>query len=110
MNLITMKLLMMELKKVHLIQQNFATGGQLISKWNNAFSTDISGYYTRYLLDATTFNPGNTQELKQRNEVTENAFKVDASYRFSSQLKLWGGYHFTGNRNSKFRFCKCSLL
>lgn len=87
-----------------LIQQNFATGGQLISKWNNAFSTDISGYYTRYLLDATTFNPGNTQELKQRNEVTENAFKVDASYRFSSQLKLWGGYHFTetGIRNSVF--------
>ena len=78
----------------NLQQFNVSFGGSLQSQWNSRFSSKINLYYTRYNLDAQNQKRENNQELTQKNEVYERAFKLITYYALSNQLLWQNGYQF----------------
>ncbi|MBC2839662.1 TonB-dependent receptor plug domain-containing protein [Robiginitalea sp. SC105] len=83
-------------------QSNLALGGKLSSEFSDSFSTEVSGYFTRYILDSFYATEASGQELSQANEVEESALKTRATFRFSDLLSWQYGYQFlvTGITNN----------
>ncbi|MCO5725272.1 TonB-dependent receptor [Robiginitalea marina] len=83
-------------------QTNLALGARLKSQWNEAMSTELVTYHTRYDLDSRIRTGSSGQELFQLNQVSENALKAHLAYRFSDLLTWQAGYQFleTGVTNT----------
>ena len=75
-------------------QTNIGVGGSWERNWNTSFSTEISGYYTQYNINAINYNVRDDQRLVQENDVLESGGKIHSVYRFNENLVLEGGYQF----------------
>ncbi|WP_340066082.1 carboxypeptidase-like regulatory domain-containing protein [Ascidiimonas aurantiaca] len=75
-------------------QTNIGVGGSWERNWNPSFSTEISGYYTQYNINAINYNVRDDQRLVQENNVLESGGKIHSVYRFNENLVLEGGYQF----------------
>ncbi|EAR17238.1 TonB-dependent receptor [Robiginitalea biformata] len=83
-------------------QSNLAVGGRLTSEWSDRFSTAVSGYFTRYLLDSYYATEASQQQLFQANEVEETALKTEMDYALNPYVNWQAGYQFlvTGITNN----------
>ena len=72
-------------------------------KWSNKYKTTAFIYGTSYRLNSTNKDILTTQVIKQENEVLETGIKLDASIKFSNQIAVQTGYHFseTGIANTQ---------
>jgi len=75
-------------------QTNLSFGGSLESSWSERFSSKLSGYYTRYDLDAGN-RTGAGQQLQQENEVFETSTKLETTYSLGNAWSWDNGYQFT---------------
>ena len=76
-------------------QTNVSFGGSLESRWTDRFSSEISGYYTRYDLDAKNSTGTGQQQLRQENEVFETSMKLHSRYALSDAWSWDNGYQFS---------------
>jgi hypothetical protein len=76
-------------------QTNLSFGGSLSSRWSDRFSSELSGYYTRYNLDAQNNTSDGQQQLFQNNEVLETSVKLHTTYSLNEGLTWGNGYQFT---------------
>ncbi|RKR12478.1 outer membrane receptor for ferrienterochelin and colicin [Maribacter vaceletii] len=88
----------------NLDQTNFSFGGTLSSSWSPYFSTNLTGYYTQYTLNATNINNNNSQNLEQRNEVLETALKWNTTYQPNANFIWKNGYHLNEVGITNFTF------
>lgn len=82
-------------KTSHLDQRSILGGVSWNRRWNKDFETTAMWYGTHYLLNALNHDIFTTQEQIQKNEVLETGIKLDADFRFSENLTLQTGYHFS---------------
>ncbi|MBC9795616.1 TonB-dependent receptor [Sinomicrobium weinanense] len=83
-----------ESKESSLDQQNLAFGGSIESQWSDRFTSLLTGYYTRYDLDAVNYTLFTDQRLLLNNEVLESGVKLHTNYRLSNALNVSNGYQF----------------
>ncbi len=82
-------------KSSNLTQENLGFGGQWNAVWNDRFSTQLSGYYSKYTVEATDARVETNQEVKQSNEVLESGFKIKSNLKINDSFNLLTGYQFT---------------
>lgn len=73
-------------------QRNIGIGSYWKRDWNANFYTTISGYYTKYNIDAVNFDITSNQRLEQNNEVLDWGLKVITNLKFNNDLSLESGY------------------
>lgn len=83
-----------ETKISTLDQQNSAFGGSIKSFWSHRLTTQISSYYTNYVLEADNFALLTDQRVLLNNEILETGAKLIVDYKFSDNLNLLTGYQF----------------
>jgi hypothetical protein len=83
-----------EAKTSNLSQENIGIGSSWIAKWSDAFSTEFTGYYSNYNVDATDYRIKLDQRLTQANEVLETGLKLKTYYKVNKNLTLLNGYQF----------------
>ncbi|WP_340074757.1 carboxypeptidase-like regulatory domain-containing protein [Leptobacterium sp. I13] len=74
-------------------QTNLGIGGNWKRKWSRRLSTELSGYYTRYNIDAVNFDVDNAQRLIQENEVMESGVKLTSEY-VNNNIAIQTGYQY----------------
>ncbi|SDQ49979.1 TonB-dependent receptor [Flagellimonas zhangzhouensis] len=80
---------------ISLLQQsNLSLGTQLMSQWNDHFSSHLNVYYSKYNLDAQNLYGNQVQQLFQNNQVIENALKFDTKLKLKNTLNWNNGYQF----------------
>ncbi|MFC0604622.1 TonB-dependent receptor [Winogradskyella pulchriflava] len=84
-----------ETKSSNLKQENLGFGGSWKASWSNRFSTQMSGYYSQYNVDATDLRVETNQSVTQANEVIETGFKLKSNFRLNKNLNVLSGYQFT---------------
>ncbi|MBO6881395.1 TonB-dependent receptor [Winogradskyella sp.] len=84
-----------ESKTSNLKQENLGFGGSWEASWGDRFTTQLSGYYSKYNVDATDLRVETNQLLTQSNEVLETGLKFKSDFRISKTLNLLSGYQFT---------------
>ncbi|MTE27839.1 TonB-dependent receptor [Winogradskyella ouciana] len=84
-----------ESKTSNLKQENLGFGGSWKASWSDRFTTQLSGYYSKYNVDATDLRVETNQLLTQSNEVLETGLKFKSDFRISKTLNLLSGYQFT---------------
>ncbi|WP_369999568.1 carboxypeptidase-like regulatory domain-containing protein [Winogradskyella sp.] len=84
-----------ESKTSNLRQENLGVGGSWKASWSDRFITQLSGYYSKYIVDATDLRVETNQLLTQSNEVLETGLKFKSDFRISKTLNLLNGYQFT---------------
>jgi hypothetical protein len=83
-----------ESKTSNLSQENIGIGASWNAKWNDVFSTELTGYYSNYNVDATDYRIASDQRLTQANEVLETGLKLKTYYKINKNLTLLNGYQF----------------
>ena len=83
-----------ESKTSNLSQENIGIGSSWNAKWSDAFSTELTGYYSNYNVDATDYRIESDQRLTQANEVLETGLKLKTNYKINENLTLLNGYQF----------------
>ena len=83
-----------ESKTSNLSQENIGIGSSWNAKWSDAFSTELTGYYSNYNVDATDYRIESDQRLTQANEVLETGLKLKTYYKINENLTLLNGYQF----------------
>ena len=73
-------------------QRNIGIGGKWERVWNSYFTTELSGYFTQFNVDAVNFDVLNQVRLEQNNEVLDWGIKFHTSLKFNTHLKLESGY------------------
>ncbi|AXO80192.1 TonB-dependent receptor [Olleya aquimaris] len=81
-------------KTSNLAQDNLGYGGHWKAQWTKNFSTDVSGNYSRYTVDASDLRVQTEQRLTQANEVLETSIQVKTNYSFTPFLIFLNGYQF----------------
>lgn len=76
----------------NLDQSNLSFGGNLLSNWNNAFSTNLNMYYSTYDLDSKSVTTNGQQQLFQKNRVIETGLKLNMNYELNNQMNWLNGY------------------
>ncbi|WP_412561461.1 TonB-dependent receptor domain-containing protein [Winogradskyella sp. MIT101101] len=84
-----------ESKTSNLKQENLGFGGSWKASWSDRFTTQLSGYYSKYNVDATDLRVETNQLLTQSNEVLETGLKFKSDFRISKTFNLLSGYQFT---------------
>ncbi len=84
-----------ESKTSFLSQENLGAGGEWQAKWGKKWSTHVSGYYTKYNVDADDYRVETNQQLTQANEVLETGGKLNVEYKPSQPMHILLGYQFT---------------
>ncbi|WP_430467632.1 TonB-dependent receptor [Winogradskyella ouciana] len=84
-----------ESKTSNLKQENLGFGGSWKASWSDRFTTQLSGYYSKYNVDATDLRVETNQLLTQSNEVLETGLKFKSDFRIGKTLNLLSGYQFT---------------
>lgn len=84
-----------ESKTSNLKQENLGFGGNWKASWSDRFITQLSGYYSKYNVDATDLRVETNQLLTQSNEVLETGLKFKSDFRISNTLNMLSGYQFT---------------
>ncbi|NAS14249.1 TonB-dependent receptor [Poritiphilus flavus] len=79
----------------NLDQTNLSLGGSLESRWTDRFSTNLSGYYTFYSLDAQNITANGVQGLLQKNTVKETSAKLNTVFVLNDNLSFGNGYELT---------------
>jgi CarboxypepD_reg-like domain/TonB dependent receptor-like, beta-barrel/TonB-dependent Receptor Plug Domain len=83
-----------ESKTSNLSQENIGIGSSWNAKWSDAFSTELTGYYSNYNVDATDYRIESDQRLTQANEVIETGLKLKTYFKINENLTLLNGYQF----------------
>lgn len=83
-----------ESKTSNLSQENIGIGSSWNAIWSDAFSTELTGYYSNYNVDATDYRIESDQRLTQANEVLETGLKLKTYYNINENLTLLNGYQF----------------
>lgn len=83
-----------ESKTSNLSQENIGIGSSWNAKWSDAFSTELTGYYSNYNVDATDYRIESDQRLTQANEVLETGLKLKTYFKINENLTLLNGYQF----------------
>ncbi|MDO7171804.1 carboxypeptidase-like regulatory domain-containing protein [Mariniflexile sp. AS56] len=81
-------------KSSNLAQKNKGFGGNWMANWSSKFSTHLTGYYSKYNVDADDYRIESDQLLTQKNEVLETGFKLNTFYKWNAYLTLLNGYQF----------------
>lgn len=82
-------------KESTLDQNSLAFGGNWSARWSNRLTTEFSGYYTKYKLNALNFTLFSDQRLLQTNQVLETGFKLTSNYDLKNdRISLRSGYQF----------------
>ncbi len=84
-----------ESKTSFLSQENLGFGGEWLAKWGKKWSTKLSGYYTKYNVDANDYRVETNQRLTQVNEVLETGTKLNIEYNPNQHIHFLLGYQFT---------------
>lgn len=84
-----------EQKESRLRQKNKALGGELKSKWSDAFSTKIHASISNYTIKASNYTLLTEQRLLQENEVLETMFTLQGTVNINKQSKVLTGYDFS---------------
>jgi len=81
-------------KTSNLTQDNLGYGGNWNAQWNDAFSTNLSGSYSQYNVDASDLRVQTNQRLTQANEVSETSLQLKTEYKPNGNLSFINGYQF----------------
>lgn len=76
-------------------QNNLSFGGSYEGKWSKRFSSNLSGYYTKYQLGAQNITSNAQQVLFQNNEVEEFSARLNTSYQANDHTQWNNGYQYT---------------
>ncbi|NNL32683.1 MAG: TonB-dependent receptor plug domain-containing protein [Flavobacteriaceae bacterium] len=82
-------------KSSNLSQENLGAGGSWTAQWSKKFRTKVSGFYSKYNVDASDERVQTNQILAQANEVLETGAKLNTYYDISKHLTLLNGYEFS---------------
>ncbi|KJD32668.1 membrane protein [Tamlana sedimentorum] len=83
-----------ESKTSNLKQENSGFGGSWNADWTNRFSTEISGFYSKYNVDALNYRVETDQSLTQANEVLETGIKLKNTIKLNKTINVLAGYAF----------------
>ncbi|MFC4720731.1 TonB-dependent receptor domain-containing protein [Geojedonia litorea] len=81
-----------ESKTSNLTQNNLGYGLQWKGQWTDKFSTHITGYYSKYNVDATDNRVETDQRLTQSNEVLDTGIKLNSTLTVNQNLNILSGY------------------
>ena len=81
-------------RESELDQQNIGASGEWKAVWNDKLRTEISGFYSKYNVNARDYVSATNQGLIQTNEVLETGVKAKAIYDVSEEIQFRGGYQF----------------
>ncbi len=89
-------------KNSTLDQQNFGANLSWKTQWNDLHFTKISGYVSRYNLDAYNESIENNQLLTQQNTVLDSGFRIENENQLNTNLILRSGYQYQETGVSSF--------
>ncbi|WP_340203131.1 TonB-dependent receptor [Ascidiimonas sp. W6] len=75
-------------------QANLGIGGKWLRRWNTKFTTIVSGYLSKYSIEAVNNDVETNQILEQKNEVLETGGKLTGLFQLNENTSLKGGYQF----------------
>ncbi|RIA08929.1 outer membrane receptor for ferrienterochelin and colicin [Flavobacteriaceae bacterium MAR_2010_72] len=81
-----------ESKTSNLSQTNLGYGLQWNGQWTDNFSTQLTGYYSKYNVDATDYRVETDQRLTQSNEVLDTGIKINSTLTLDPNLNVLSGY------------------
>jgi hypothetical protein len=84
-----------ESKSSSLSQKNIGAGVNWKGKWNEKWTTDVNGYYSKYNINASDYRVQTDQLLTEANEVLETGAKIIAKFKAKEQLHFLAGYQIT---------------
>ncbi len=84
-----------EQKASRLAQNNVGYGGNWAANWSDRVDTEISGYFSKYNIDASDYRVETDQRLTEANEVLETGLKLNFNYKVSKHLTFLNGYQLT---------------
>lgn len=82
-------------KTSNLSQENVGIGMNWRANWSESFKTELIGFYSNYMVDATDYSIETDQKLTQANEVLETGIKFKAYSALSENLSWLNGYQFS---------------
>lgn len=82
-------------KTSNLKQDNIGFGASWNAIWSDRFSTDVSGFYSNYNVDATDNRIETNQQVTQANEVLETGLKFKTVFKVSDNFNFLNGYQFS---------------
>ncbi len=77
-----------------LLQDNITGGIYYQHLWNDSFNTELQGYGTAYLLEATNYDILNNQRLIQKNKIEETGFILKSNLQLNQNWNGRIGYQF----------------
>ncbi|KJD32632.1 membrane protein [Tamlana nanhaiensis] len=83
-----------ESKTSNLKQENLGFGANWNATWSDKFTTELSGFYSQYNVDALNNRAETDQSLTQANEVLETGVKLKGQLAINSNLSFLAGYAF----------------
>ncbi|WP_366183545.1 TonB-dependent receptor [Flavobacterium ovatum] len=84
-----------ESKSSSLSQKNLGAGINWKGKWNEKWTTEANGYYSKYNIDASDYRVQTNQLLTEANEVLETGAKINTKFKAKEQLHFLAGYQIT---------------
>ena len=84
-----------EQKASRLAQNNAGYGGNWVANWSDRVDTEISGYFSKYNIDASDYRVETDQRLTEANEVLETGLKLNLNYKINKHLTFLNGYQLT---------------
>lgn len=81
-------------KSSRLVQENIGAGAQWHAQWSSKFKSELSGYYSKYNVDAFDRRVQTNQNLTQANEVLDTGVKINTFFNITEDLSLLNGYQF----------------
>lgn len=83
-----------EVRTSSLDQNNLGLGGKWQHNWTPKFTTVISGYLSKYIIEAINNDVDTGQRLQQENEVLETGGKITSIAQIREKIILKSGYQF----------------
>ncbi|MBC5841626.1 carboxypeptidase-like regulatory domain-containing protein [Flavobacterium sp. F-380] len=84
-----------EQKASRLAQNNAGYGGNWVANWSDRVNTEMSGYFSKYNIDASDYRVETDQRLTEANEVLETGLKLNLNYKINKHLTFLHGYQLT---------------
>lgn len=83
-------------------QENLGAKISWDADWNSKFSTDLSAFFSDYIINSSDYNKDSDQFQTQFNNVLETELRLNSKYQFSDVLYFYNGFVFNeiGIRNT----------
>ncbi|XLS28449.1 carboxypeptidase-like regulatory domain-containing protein [Flavobacteriaceae bacterium M23B6Z8] len=83
-----------ETRTSSLDQNNLGLGGRWLHYWSPRFTTIVSGYLSKYNIEAINNDVDTQQRLRQENQVLETGGKITSITQIKDSIVLKSGYQF----------------